>query len=452
MRSLVAASSCAVVCLLLAGRAAAGGFDTPILYSARHMGMGGAAIGYVDEPSAMFHNPAGLSGVSGLELTLNLSPIVGEITTSPGDDGNPAEMADAEGRYPTRTTELIFAPAFLLGAGYRLSEHLVLGFGVFPVASASGEYRTTGRDFSTGRDRARINQTQLTFIEATPGLSLELPGRVSLGAGYRITLAQLKRVQGWEDDPNTFDFEVSGIDLTGVRVGLQWRVSDALSLGAVYRHRVEPTLTADSGLAVGAVENLETSLVLPSKLGVGARADLGALGLALDLEYGFYSQNERTELRGCRSDLAAQAGARSCTLRGQAQKLEVVDNVFEWDDAVTVRAGVEYTLREHFPVRAGYVFDGKVSNEHYPSAFGTPPAASHSVTVGAGYRAERFQLNVASALRTASTSITRADTGDGETPDPYPCATCSKAGSNYSLWLLGMYVDFSYDFDVGPLF
>ena len=40
----------------------AGGYDTPILFSAQHMAMGGAAIAYVDDPSAMFHNPAGLMG------------------------------------------------------------------------------------------------------------------------------------------------------------------------------------------------------------------------------------------------------------------------------------------------------------------------------------------------------------------------------------------------------
>ena len=41
--------------------AQAGGYDTPMLYSARHMGVGGAAAGYVNDPSALYHNPAGLA-------------------------------------------------------------------------------------------------------------------------------------------------------------------------------------------------------------------------------------------------------------------------------------------------------------------------------------------------------------------------------------------------------
>ena len=47
----------------------AGGYDTPILYSARHMGMGGTAISFVDDPSALFHNPAGLSHTKFISLT-----------------------------------------------------------------------------------------------------------------------------------------------------------------------------------------------------------------------------------------------------------------------------------------------------------------------------------------------------------------------------------------------
>ena len=51
--------------LFAASTVQAAGYDTPMLYSARHMGMGGAAIGSVDDPSALFHNPAGLARVRG---------------------------------------------------------------------------------------------------------------------------------------------------------------------------------------------------------------------------------------------------------------------------------------------------------------------------------------------------------------------------------------------------
>ncbi len=420
-------------------RAQAAGFDTPILYSARQMGMGGTAIASVADPSAAFHNPAGFGNIRGLSLLGNVSLLTGKITSSPG--GGLGDLPDKSNNYPSRTSEQIVGPGFLVAAGYRLSEYLSLGVAVFPVASASAEYRGTSL---TGN--ASIDKTKLVFLEATPVLALSLPHDIRLGVGYRVTFAELERVQGDRDNPRNFDFKASGLNLKGVRVGAQWRLDPHWSFGAVYRHKIEPKLTADSGVAYADVEDLKTSFILPSKLGAGVRSDWDPWGFALDVEYGFYSQNERTRLEGCNINQPAQAEKPSCRVAGVTHKTEYADNVFDWQNAVTVRAGLEYRVREAWPLRVGYIFDGQATNVHYPSAFGTPPAPSHSGTVGAGYRAEKWELNVAAALRTASSKVKPSDT------EGYDCATCGKAGKDYSLWLAGGYVDFSYNFDLKPLF
>src|SRR3954469_20578882 len=116
MHPLIRASLCggAAACLLaLPAPALAGGYDTPMLYSARHMGMGGTAIGYVNDPSAMFHNPAGLGGIRGLEVLGDLSPLTGSITTSPG---NITDTQNPDGTWQTRTTEPAVSPLFMVGA------------------------------------------------------------------------------------------------------------------------------------------------------------------------------------------------------------------------------------------------------------------------------------------------------------------------------------------------
>src|SRR5437868_4472495 len=82
---LLPASSAALAVALSAGQALAAGFDTPILYSARHQGMGGTAIGAVDDPSAGFHNPAGLQGVHGLGLLGDFSLILGRVRSTPDE-------------------------------------------------------------------------------------------------------------------------------------------------------------------------------------------------------------------------------------------------------------------------------------------------------------------------------------------------------------------------------
>jgi hypothetical protein len=109
MRTLVTASLAAA--LAAAPLPALGaGYDTPILYSAQHMGMGGAAIAYVDDPSAMFHNPAGLARSMGLSLMVNASLILGSIRSAPDRD-----LGDL-------TSDDVFAIAPLAGVSYRATD------------------------------------------------------------------------------------------------------------------------------------------------------------------------------------------------------------------------------------------------------------------------------------------------------------------------------------------
>jgi len=400
------------------GAALAGGYDTPILYSARHQGMGGAAIAFVDDASAVFHNPAGLSRVRGVNLLGNFSLLLGSITSSPGSP----DLPNAAGTYPARTSQRVVAPLFLLAAAARLGERIGVGLAVFPVASAAGEYRNTNII-----GNSTIDKTRLVFIEVAPAISVRLLPRLSLAASYRVTHATLERVKGDLANPREFDFSMAGTDFAGLRLGLQWQAAEWLSVGAVYRNKISPTLSAPRALAYSDLTDANTTLVLPAKLGGGAAFGWHRLRVAVDLEYGFFSQNDRTTLSGFNPAL---------------NKTESVTNRFGWQDGITARFGGEYGLGQgNFVARAGYIYDGKVSNKAFPSAFGTPPDASHTLSVGTGYRTDRWQANVAAVYRFVATAVTPADVAGA-----MDCATCSKPGPDYSLRMLGIYVDLSLTF------
>ena len=131
MHRLARLSTLVVPLVALASTAHAGGYDTPILYSAQHMAMGGAAIGYVDDPSAMFHNPAGLMGTKGLTLMANLTLVTGAIKSAPyANDQN-------------EESEPLLALAPLVGVSYDVNDVIAFGLAFYPVASAGA--RTTGR-------------------------------------------------------------------------------------------------------------------------------------------------------------------------------------------------------------------------------------------------------------------------------------------------------------------
>src|SRR5262245_52507593 len=152
----------------------AGGYDTPILYSAQHMAMGGAAIAYVDDPSAMFHNPAGLMGTQGLTLMADLTFITFNITSSPASS------------IKNKESETGLAAAPLVGVSYDVKDTIAFAVAFFPVASAGAEYF-----YQEGGLEVR-NFTALHFLELSPGLAVKIPGtNLSLGAGYRIDFVSL---------------------------------------------------------------------------------------------------------------------------------------------------------------------------------------------------------------------------------------------------------------------
>ena len=401
-------------------RALAAGFDTPILYSARHQAMGGTAIGYVDDPSAAFHNPAGLQGVQGLGLLADFSLLLGKVRATPEIN------ADGEDNLESK---LVKAPFFVVGGAYRLKPWLTLGLAGFPVASGGAEYEYQVRGKPT------IDSTEIVFFEVTPLLSLNvpkdalLPGRLAIGAGYRASIVTFQRKKGPVDDPTFLDLDLSGANFSGFRVGVQYQPVEPLKLGVVFRNKVVVTTKADTATAFTLpARDASLDFTVPAKVGFGARADGERLGVATDVELAFQSQNDRPPLRG---------------KLGSSDTEAAVPNVFDWQDGLTWRFGLEYRLgrSKQLPIRLGYIFDSIVTNPSYPSAFGTPPAPTRTFTAGAGYVEQHWQVNLAVSRRFGQTRVHPEDL------DPNACRFCGYAGQ-YEITMTGLYIDASVDLDL----
>jgi long-subunit fatty acid transport protein len=399
--------------VLVAAPAAAAGFDTPILYTARHQAMGGTAIASVSDPSAGFHNPAGLQGVHGLGLIGDFSLILGKVRATPDKDPSATSL----------DSKVVVAPFFLLGGAYRVHKWLSVGLAGFPVASGGAEYR-----YKLGA-APTIDSTEIVFFETTPMLSLNvpkdrwIPGTLAFGAGYRASLVMFDRLKGNVDNPQLLDLKLRGLNFTGFRVGAQYQPIEPLKLGVVFRNKIVVKTKADSAIVYGQpATDGELDFTLPAKLGFGARVDLGHVGVGSDVEWAFQSQNKRPPLKGTRNGAYLE-----------------VPNVFDWQNGVTWRVGAEYRLgaMPFTALRLGYIFDTKVTNRAYPSAFGTPPAPTHTVTAGVGYVEQHWQVNLAASRRMGSTSIAADDLGKG-------CSFCGFAGQ-YKITMTGLYLDASVD-------
>ncbi len=431
MRKFLRAALCAslTACALITPAISrAGGYDTPMLYSARHMGMGGAAIGYVNDPSALFHNPSGLGQVQRGEVLGDFSLLLGKIQASPSITAKDV------------TSDLTVAPFFLVGGAYRVHPRIVLGVGVYPVASAGATFHYGAPGFE--------DTTELFFLEVSPAIAFNVLPNLRIGAGYRLTYVRLKRYEGnpTTSDAPFLDFTVTGQNYTGFRVGAQWSALPWLQFGVVYRNPTTTTVKNDHGTALALqFQDVSTKFLLPSKLGLGGRADFDDFGLtgsvAVDYEYTFNSENKGSPLIGTQVVPAGQP----------TPAPTAVSNVFDWSNSQTVRFGVEYrfwndpTQRvDRVAARAGYVYDSKTANAEYPTPFGTPPGPTQVVTVGTGYNGGVWQTNLAYAYRFGQGAVTQSDVN---APGRQDCQFCGTAGKqDYSIHLSGLYVDASYKF------
>lgn len=408
--------------LLLSGPALAGGYDTPMLYTAEHMGGGGAAVAGVDDPSALFHNPAGLARTGTFSGIADLSYLSGWIKGSPG-------AADAGRSIQSEQTE---APFFLLGVAGALTDKISAGMGFYPIASAGGayEHKIAGNP--------ALDSTKLVFLELSPGLAMKLPGRVNLGLGYRYTIMTLTRKTEPEGVDPTTDFELSGNHAAGFRAGLQWTAMEektgplGLELGLSYRHRVIIPVSAPEGTAVFKFKDITSTFTLPSRLILGLKAKRSGYHLNLDLEHGFNSQNQESELRGMQ--LNPTTGEEIAELG--------VKNIFAWQDSQTLRVGAELPIPKtdrKFVARVGYVHDGVTSSKVYPTAFGTPPAVTQVITAGLGWRPKNMKVDLAYAHRSGQATVSQEDVNQRTEA----CLFCSYPG-DYEISLSGLYASFVY--------
>ena len=403
--------------LVVSSVAVAGGYDTPMLYAGEHMGLGGAAVAGVDDPSALFHNPAGLAQVRRGKALFHITYLSGDVTGSPGSTPEATSI----------TSEPTQAPFPLIGVAYRVRPKLVVGLGAFPIASAGASY-VYETPLNTVTD-----STTLIFAEAGPALALDL-GRIRLGAGYRLTYLMLDRFSGGEGVDPTIDFTLEGTHASGLRLGLQGELIDQpglrLQAGVSYRHQVVMYPKDEQARAIGfPINDVTSRFILPSRLSDGMRAEWGHWAAALDLEYGFNSLNYKSTLSGV-AEVAP----------GVTQEV-ALDNLFGWRDALTYRLGLERSLTSGVKLRAGGAYDETTSSKTYPTAFGTPPAPTMLAGVGVGYRLGPWTLDASVAHRRGETEVTAQDLAQAEEP----CVFCSNAG-DYAISLTGAYMALGYEF------
>ena len=376
----------------------------------RAMGRSGAFTATADDPSAVFFNPAGLAFQHGLRVYL------GGTTIIPSADFEGAEPFPGTGVTETMKSSIFFPPHVYLA--YDVLDGITLGLGVFSDFGLTTEWDNpatfTGRYIST--------KTTLHSLTLNPAVGFKVSDRFALGVGLNVrsTSVELNRYVPFFDP---FEFKVidaATVKLSsdtkwtfGFNAGLLYKVTDTLRIGFSYRHHQSADLTGDAGFNIFSTGNPELDAALaaalpaqpiPVKTTVRYPKVL-SFGVALDpwetwevevnVNWMEWSRFDRLDLTFPDNPDFDQ------TLRE------------DWDDAFSIRIGVEKTVNDRWTVRGGFIYD----QTPQPSQTATPilpDADRFAVNLGVSIHVtERWTVDLAEMLLFFKNRTTGADNDRG---------------------------------------
>jgi long-chain fatty acid transport protein len=361
--------------LLTPGASWAAGFA---LYEAGALGMGfaGAFTAQASDPSAIFHNAAGIGFLKRNQIYLG-SGFVAPFADFTGDDPYPGA-----GRRESQYRGIIALPT-----GYythQFSERTVLGVGVFVPFGL--ETRWDAGDYS---GRFISQRAKLHSYSVNPTVAYRLAERLSVGAGLEVRFANLslRRRIPLVDPFTQRVVDVAGVSLEsdtntgiGFNLGVLAKPNESLSIGIAYRHKMTidftgnadfeqvPTGNQELDARVGATipfgtEPVTTSIAFPAIASVGGAYEWGDWKGELDINWYQWSTFKNLTL--------------------QFPESPQLDQVIEenYDNSFQLRLGVERRLNDVWRVRGGYFFDKSPGPVESVSPI-LPDASRHGIALG----------------------------------------------------------------------
>lgn len=338
---------------LLPSSLAASGFS---IYEqgGRGMGFSGAYTALADDPSAIFHNPAGIAFLRGSQLYLG-GTLVAPRSTFTGDDPFP-------GAGTREKQDVGVIPVPTLYYTQKVRDRVVLGVGIdspFGLQTQWANPKTySGRFISLEAD--------LKAFSLNPTVAFKLADRLSIGGGidFRLSKVKLRRRLPSVNPFTQRVIDVAEVQLesgwnhgVGFNLGLLAKPSEKLSLGLAYRHKVTvdyagdaaftpiPTGNAQVDAAAAAAlpavrPRITTAITFPASFSGGAAYNWEKWTVAADAVWFQWSTFDRLQL-----DFERGSGVASQTI------------VEDYQDIWQFRVGIERRLNERWAVRGGYHFD-----------------------------------------------------------------------------------------------
>jgi long-chain fatty acid transport protein len=369
--------------LLLAGLAprpaAAAGFAL-FEQGAKGLGFAGAFTAQASDPSAIFHNAAGLAFLNGTQAYVGgtlVAPSFKFTGAAPFPGPTVSEESDSG---------IAFPPAVYVS--HRLGEGWALGLGInvpFGLTSAwSDPDRFSGRYISTN--------AQLRGFSVNPTVAYRFSDRFALGGGLdvRLSSVKLERRVPVVNPFTQLPFDAAEVTLesdtatgVGFNVGVLMRLTEGLTAGFSYRHKVAVDFEGQADFRLRSSGNAQldqrvAGLIPQGSLPISTRIEfpaIASLGLAqrwdkwtveADVNWYGWSSFDRLPL----------------TFETEPDLSEEI--VEEYEDSFQFRLGVERRVSGTLALRAGYFRDESPSPAASVSPL-LPDADRNGFALGLGW-------------------------------------------------------------------
>ncbi len=344
------------------GSAFAAGFG---LYeaSARGVGMGNGLVGSTGDATANYHNPANLTEVTNVTITAGMTLI------------NPFADCKVDGVQQSKMNAGWFPPPHAYIAT-PVAGDFYFGFGTYCEYGLGTKY---DYNWDMKHDTTETTIQQFTF---NPNIAYKITEDWSVAFGARMSYFTFENYKT-PTTPLPMDMahlraHLKGDDFNcGYVLATQYKVTDALKLGLVYRSRINHRVEGDFetkayGPAAGHLASAVTGgdakakVVLPSSLTFGANYDFtDKFRSGVSVTWTEWSTINHI-------DFNLPAGY------SRTQMLN-------WHDSWRIGFGFEYDFTSAFTGRIGYTFDFDPSSDSYGTTM-LPPGDRHIVGFGVGYK------------------------------------------------------------------
>jgi long-chain fatty acid transport protein len=395
---------------LVAPRATAAGFAL-FEQGARGMGFAGAFTAQSSDPSAIFHNAAGIAFLKGRQFYLG-GTLVNPSTSFTGENPYPgAGRLEDQNVGATPFPSLYYTQA--------LSDRLVIGAGLHVPFGLKTEWQNpetfTGRYIST--------RAQLKGFALNPTIAYKLADRFAIGGGLdiRFTSVQLDRFVPAVNPFTLSLVDVANVGLTsdtatdfGFNLGVLAKPSESWSVGASYRHKVKQDYAGAATFTLLPTGNTQFDTIVSQTLPSGAvpvttsvaYPSLFSVGLA-------YKWNDWTFEGDANYYGWSSFDTLPITIENRPELSSIVEE--NYSNVWQFRFGAERVLNEVWSVRGGYFFDKTPSPVESVSPL-LPDASRNGFAAGATWRSGRLRIDGASwyvKSKTRSTEGVNRDQFDG---------------------------------------